>query len=64
MSHADPKTWYSLPLEAQGYGQVLGQEVEVPGFLAKRWKSQLTSSVDHVHSEDWLAVSNARLQTR
>ena len=36
MSHADPKTWHSLPLEAQGYGEVLAQEVEVPTHFISR----------------------------
>ena len=36
MSHADPKTWHSLPLEAQGYGQVLAQELEFPTHFISR----------------------------
>jgi hypothetical protein len=30
MSHADPKTWHSLPPAAQVYDQVLAEKFELP----------------------------------
>jgi hypothetical protein len=36
MSHADPKTWHKLPLEAQRYGQVRAQEAEAPTHFISR----------------------------
>ena len=36
MSHADPKTWHSLPPAAQVYDQVLAQEVEFPNHFSSR----------------------------
>ena len=36
MSHADPKTWHSLPPAAQVYGQVLAQEVQLPAHFSGR----------------------------
>ncbi len=36
MSHADPKTWHSLPPAAQVYDQVLAQEVQLPTHFSGR----------------------------
>ena len=35
MSHADPKTWYSLPPAAQVHDEVLAQEVQFPTHLTR-----------------------------
>jgi hypothetical protein len=36
MSHADPKTWHSLPPEAQGYRQVLAPELPTHFIIRPR----------------------------
>jgi hypothetical protein len=36
MSHADPKSWHSLPPSAQVYGQVLAQELQLPTRFISR----------------------------
>ena len=36
MSHADPKTWHSLPPAAQVYDQVLAQEGQFPTHFSGR----------------------------
>jgi hypothetical protein len=36
MSHADPKTWHSLPPVTQVYDQALAQEVEFPSYFSSR----------------------------
>ena len=36
MSHADPKTWHSLPPAALVYDQVLSQEVQFPPHFSSR----------------------------
>ena len=36
MSHADPKTWHSLPPAAQVYDQVLALELGLPSHFSSR----------------------------
>ena len=36
MSHADPKSWHSLPPAAQVYDEVLAQEVQFPTHFSAR----------------------------
>ncbi len=36
MSHADPKSWHSLPPAAQVYDQVLAKEVQLPTHFSGR----------------------------
>jgi hypothetical protein len=36
MSHADSKTWHSLPPAAQVYDQALAQEAEFPSHFSSR----------------------------